>query len=108
MESPRIMDRLLCGDVGYGKTEVAMRAAFKCVMDAKQVMVLVPTTVLAQQHYATMSARFEGYPIEVEVLSRFKTKKEQEDILQRFAQGNIDVLIGTHRLLDVYKRQAMP
>ncbi len=99
MESPRIMDRLLCGDVGYGKTEVAMRAAFKCVMDAKQVMVLVPTTVLAQQHYATMSARFEGYPIEVEVLSRFKSKKEQEEILDKFAQGHIDVLIGTHRLL---------
>ena len=99
MESNKIMDRLLCGDVGYGKTEVAMRAIFKCVMDAKQAMVLVPTTILAQQHYATMAARFEGYPIRVQVLSRFKTAKEQKQILQEFADGAIDVLIGTHRLL---------
>jgi len=99
MESPRIMDRLLCGDVGYGKTEVAMRAIFKCAMDAKQAMVLVPTTVLAQQHFATMSARFEGYPIRVAVLSRFTPKSEQENILSGFAGGTVDVLIGTHRLL---------
>lgn len=99
MESSKIMDRLLCGDVGYGKTEVAMRAIFKCVMDAKQAMVLVPTTILAQQHYATMAARFEGYPIRVQVLSRFRTQREQKQILQEFADGKIDVLIGTHRLL---------
>lgn len=99
MESPRIMDRLLCGDVGYGKTEVAIRAAFKAVMDAKQVLVLVPTTILAQQHYATFSARCEGYPITVDVLSRFRSKKEQEDVLTRFQSGEVDILIGTHRLL---------
>ncbi len=99
MESPRIVDRLLCGDVGYGKTEVAMRAIFKCVMDAKQAMVLVPTTVLAQQHHTTMSARFEGYPIRVSVLSRFTPKSEQSSILRDFTDGKVDVLIGTHRLL---------
>ncbi len=99
MESSRIMDRLLCGDVGYGKTEVAMRAIFKCVMDAKQAMVLVPTTVLAQQHFATMSARLEGYPIRVAVLSRFTPRSEQERIIVGFSEGTVDVLIGTHRLL---------
>jgi transcription-repair coupling factor (superfamily II helicase) len=99
MESPRIMDRLLCGDVGYGKTEVAMRAIFKCVMDAKQAMVLVPTTVLAQQHYVTMSARFEGYPIRVAMLSRFTSRPDQARVIEAFADGRVDVLIGTHRLL---------
>ena len=85
--------------MGYGKTEVAIRAAFKAVMDAKQVLVLVPTTILAQQHYATFSARCEGYPITVDVLSRFRSKKEQEDVLTRFQSGEVDILIGTHRLL---------
>ena len=99
MESARIMDRLLCGDVGYGKTEVAMRAIFKCAMDAKQSMVLVPTTVLAQQHFATMSARLEGYPMRVSAISRFTPKAEQELILNEFSKGTVDVLIGTHRLL---------
>ena len=99
MESPRIMDRLLCGDVGYGKTEVALRAAFKAVMDAKQVLFLVPTTILAQQHYETFCARCEGYPVRIAVLSRFKTKQEQSAILTAFSEGKIDILIGTHRLL---------
>ncbi len=99
METPRPMDRLLCGDVGYGKTEVAVRAAFKAVMDNKQVAVLVPTTILAQQHYNTFTERFSGYPIQVEMLSRFKTAKEQKDILNRVKKGMVDVIIGTHRLL---------
>lgn len=99
MESPRIMDRLLCGDVGYGKTEVATRAAFKCIMDAKQVMLLAPTTILAQQHYKTIAERFAGYPITVDVISRFKTPVQQTAILKQFAAGEIDMLIGTHRLL---------
>lgn len=98
MESPKPMDRLLCGDVGYGKTEVAMRAAFKAVMDSKQVAVLVPTTILAQQHYQTFSQRFSGYPIRVEMLSRFQTPRETEDILKRLVKGEVDILIGTHRL----------
>ena len=100
MESQKIMDRLLCGDVGYGKTEVAMRAAFKCVMDAKQVMVLAPTTILAQQHYQTFLTRFEGYPVRIEVLSRFRTPAEQKRIVEQFKEGEIDILIGTHRLLN--------
>ncbi|MDL2220536.1 transcription-repair coupling factor [Eubacteriales bacterium OttesenSCG-928-N14] len=100
MESNRIMDRLLCGDVGYGKTEVAMRAAFKCVMDAKQVMFLVPTTILAQQHYTTLTARFDGYPVTIEMLSRFKSAAEQKDIIAQFNEGKIDILIGTHKLLN--------
>lgn len=99
MESPRPMDRLLCGDVGYGKTEVALRAAFKAVMDGKQVGVLVPTTVLAQQHYETFRQRLSPYPVEVEMLSRFRTDKEQSDILKRLRAGAIDIIIGTHRLV---------
>ncbi len=99
MESDRIMDRLLCGDVGYGKTEVALRAAFKCAMDGKQCAVLVPTTILAQQHYNTFSARFAGFPVNVELLSRFRTAKEQEKIRERLKKGDIDVIIGTHSLL---------
>ncbi len=99
MESPRPMDRLLCGDVGYGKTEVALRAAFKAVMDGKQVAVLVPTTVLAQQHYETFRQRLAVYPVEVEMLSRFRTPREQEEILKRLRSGSIDIVIGTHRLL---------
>ena len=99
MESDRIMDRLLCGDVGYGKTEVALRAAFKCAMDGKQCAVLVPTTILAQQHYNTFSSRFSGFPINVELLSRFRTPHEQELIKERLKKGDVDVIIGTHSLL---------
>lgn len=99
MESDRIMDRLLCGDVGYGKTEVALRAAFKCAMDGKQCAVLVPTTILAQQHFNTFSARFAGFPVNVDLLSRFRTPSEQESIRERLKTGDIDVVIGTHSLL---------
>ncbi len=93
------MDRLLCGDVGYGKTEVAIRAAFKAVMDGKQVAVLVPTTVLAQQHYYSFCERFAGYPVLVEMLSRFRSKAEQAEVIQRLKKGSVDVVIGTHRLV---------
>lgn len=99
MESERPMDRLICGDVGYGKTEIAMRAAFKAVMYGKQVAVLVPTTILAQQHYSTFSERMADYPVKIEVLSRFKTQKEQKDVLEKTSAGLTDILIGTHRLL---------
>lgn len=99
MESPRPMDRLLCGDVGYGKTEVALRAAFKAVMSGKQVAVLVPTTVLAQQHYDTFRHRLAAFPVTVEMLSRFRTPREQEQILYGLAMGAIDIVIGTHRLI---------
>ncbi len=99
MESPRPMDRLICGDVGYGKTEVALRAAFKAVMDGKQVAMLVPTTVLAQQHFNTFSRRLLPFPVKVEMLSRFRSPAEQRQILYELAQGQIDILIGTHRLL---------
>lgn len=99
MESPKPMDRLLCGDVGYGKTEVALRAAFKAVMDNKQVAILVPTTILAEQHYNTFSTRMKNYPVRVEMLSRFKTKAEQENIIKGIAEGTVDVVIGTHRLV---------
>ena len=99
MESDRIMDRLLCGDVGYGKTEVALRAAFKCAMDGKQCAVLVPTTILAQQHYNTFTSRFAGFPVNVDLLSRFRTQSEQEKIKERLKKGDIDVIIGTHSLL---------
>ena len=99
MEKPVPMDRLLCGDVGYGKTEVALRAVMKCILDGKQAAILVPTTVLAQQHYATAMNRFRSFPVTVEVLSRFRTPKQTKDILERAAQGKIDLLIGTHRLL---------
>ncbi|MDH7572702.1 MAG: transcription-repair coupling factor [Clostridia bacterium] len=99
MERSKPMDRLLCGDVGYGKTEVALRAAFKAVMENRQVAVLVPTTVLAQQHYRTFGERFAPYPVRVEVLSRFRTPKEQREIVRGLALGQIDIVIGTHRLL---------
>jgi transcription-repair coupling factor (superfamily II helicase) len=99
MEKPRPMDRLICGDVGYGKTEVALRAAFKAVMDGKQVAVLVPTTVLAQQHETTFRRRLAPFPVNVEMLSRFLTNKEQQDVLKRLAKGEVDIVIGTHRLL---------
>ena len=99
MEKEKPMDRLVCGDVGYGKTEIALRAAFKAVMDGKQVAVLVPTTVLAQQHYVTFSQRLSPYPTRIEVLSRFRTGKEQRDIVEALALGQIDICIGTHRLI---------
>ena len=99
MEKPKSMDRLICGDVGYGKTEVAIRAAFKAVMDGKQVAILVPTTILAQQHYQTFSERFQQYPVIMNILSRFKARKEQRQILEELKQGKIDIVIGTHRLL---------
>lgn len=99
MEKPTPMDRLLCGDVGYGKTEVAMRAAFKAVRDSKQVAVLVPTTILAEQHFQTFTKRFADFPVNVEVLSRFKSAKEEKEIKENTAQGKIDILIGTHKLL---------
>ncbi|MGZ9587092.1 transcription-repair coupling factor [Paenibacillus marinisediminis] len=99
MELPRPMDRLLCGDVGYGKTEVAIRAAFKSVMEGKQVAILVPTTILAQQHYETFRERFADYPFNISVLSRFRTRKEQNETMKRLKSGLVDVVIGTHRLL---------
>jgi len=99
MESPTPMDRLLCGDVGYGKTEVAMRAAFKAVQDGKQVAVLTPTTILSFQHFETFKKRFAQFPINVEMISRFRTPKEQKDIVERVETGKVDILIGTHRLL---------
>lgn len=99
MESEKPMDRLICGDVGYGKTEVAMRAAFKAVQDGRQVAVLVPTTVLAFQHYTNFKKRFENYPIKVDLLSRFRSEKEQKDTVLKLKTGQIDVVIGTHRLL---------
>ena len=99
MESARPMDRLLCGDVGYGKTELAMRAACKCALSGRQTAMLVPTTVLAQQHYYTFQERFAGTGIVIEQLSRFKTKQEQQAILERLARGQIDIVIGTHRLV---------
>src|SRR5690349_5277051 len=99
MEATRPMDRLLCGDVGYGKTEVALRAAFKAVMDGKQVAILVPTTVLAQQHYETFLQRLAAFPVNVEMLSRFRTPREQTSILHKLSIGEIDIVIGTHRLI---------
>ena len=99
MESPRPMDRLLCGDVGFGKTEVALRAVFKAVLDGKQVAVLAPTTVLAEQHLQTFRRRFEGFPIEVRMLSRFVDRKAAREVLEGLTQGSVDVVIGTHRLL---------
>ena len=99
MEAPRPMDRLICGDVGYGKTEVALRAAFKAVQDGKQVMLLVPTTILAQQHYGTFSERLKDYPVTIEHVSRFRPAAEQKAAIARFAGGEADILIGTHRLL---------
>ncbi len=99
MEAARPMDRLICGDVGYGKTEVAVRAAFKAVQDGRQVTVLVPTTILAQQHWLTFKERLADFPVQVEVLSRFRTAKEQKDVVKRLASGQVDIIIGTHRLL---------
>lgn len=99
MEQSQPMDRLLCGDVGYGKTEVAIRAAFKAAIEGKQVAVLVPTTILAQQHYETFRERFAGYPINIQTLSRFRSRKEQNETIKGVRQGTVDIVIGTHRLL---------
>ncbi len=99
MEAPRPMDRLICGDVGYGKTEVALRAAFKAVQDGKQVMLLVPTTILAQQHYGTFAERLKDYPVAIEHVSRFRPPAEQREAIERFSRGGVDILVGTHRLL---------
>lgn len=99
MESAHPMDRLVCGDVGFGKTEIAIRAANKAVCDSKQVAVLVPTTILAHQHYRTFRARLEGFPVTVDYINRFKSKKEQKETLQKVAEGKVDILIGTHRLV---------
>jgi len=99
MESERPMDRLICGDVGYGKTEVAMRAAFKAVYDGMQVAVLVPTTILCEQHYRTFKTRFAAFPVHIDYLSRFKSKKEQRDTIKVLSNGDIDIIIGTHALL---------
>ncbi|MCE5236132.1 MAG: transcription-repair coupling factor [Clostridiaceae bacterium] len=99
MESERVMDRLLCGDVGYGKTEVALRAAFKAVMDSKQTALLVPTTILAQQHFNTLAARFAGFPVQVALLSRFLNPSEEKATLRKIENGSVDVVVGTHKLL---------
>ncbi|MCU9615284.1 transcription-repair coupling factor [Caldibacillus lycopersici] len=99
MERVRPMDRLLCGDVGYGKTEVALRAAFKAIMDGKQVAFLVPTTILAQQHFETMRERFQDYPINIGMLSRFRSRKEQQETIKGLKNGTVDIVVGTHRLL---------
>ncbi|MBV5340326.1 MAG: transcription-repair coupling factor [Deltaproteobacteria bacterium] len=99
MQHSKPMDRLICGDVGYGKTEVALRGAFKSALDGKQVGILVPTTILAQQHYETFRERLKDYPVTVEVLSRFRTPKEQKEILERLRKGDVDIIIGTHRML---------
>jgi transcription-repair coupling factor (superfamily II helicase) len=99
MEKPFPMERLLCGDVGFGKTEVALRAAFKCVMSGKQCAILVPTTILAWQHFQTVTGRVEGFPVKVELLSRFRTVKEQHEIIKQLARGEVDIVIGTHRLV---------
>lgn len=99
MEKPYPMDRLLCGDVGFGKTEVALRAAFKCAADGKQCAILVPTTILAYQHYRTILKRFDGFPVEIEMLSRFRSPKEQEKILKNLKRGSLDIIVGTHRLV---------
>src|SRR5204862_3652073 len=99
LQRPRPMDRLVCGDVGYGKTELAVRAAFKAIDNGRQVAVLVPTTVLAEQHFRTFSQRLAEYPFVVDSISRFRTAGEQKRIVKRLAEGGIDIIIGTHRLL---------
>ena len=99
MEKPAPMDRLLCGDVGFGKTEVALRAAFKCITAGKQCAILVPTTILAWQHYQTVLKRMEGFPVDVELLSRFRTPRQQDEILRKLRRGSIDLIVGTHRLV---------
>ena len=99
MEREAPMDRLLCGDVGFGKTEVALRAAFKCITAGKQCAILVPTTILAWQHYQTVLKRMEGFPVDVELLSRFRTPRQQDEILRKLRRGSIDLIVGTHRLV---------
>ena len=99
MESKRIMDRLICGDVGYGKTEIAIRAAFKAVQENKQVAFLVPTTILAQQHYNTFVQRMKDYPVQIALLSRFRSAAEQKKTLKDLKKGMVDIVIGTHRML---------
>src|SRR6185369_12325070 len=99
MSDPSPMDRLICGDVGYGKTEVAMRAAMRAVLDGKQVAVLTPTTVLAFQHWKTFRKRFAPFPVTVEMVSRFRAPKEVKQVIGLLAQGKVDIIIGTHRLL---------
>src|ERR1700687_89939 len=99
MQSEKPMDRLLCGDVGYGKTEVAMRAAFKAVLDGKQVAVLAPTTILADQHFRTFRRRFAAFPVSIELLSRFRSRAEQKEVVAKVADGSVDILIATHRML---------
>lgn len=99
MESPAPMERLLCGDVGFGKTEVALRAVMKCILDGKQAAILVPTTVLAQQHYLTALKRFGSFPVTIDVLSRFRTATQMKKTLQELESGKIDLIIGTHKLL---------
>src|SRR5438105_7773324 len=99
MEQPRPMDRLICGDVGFGKTEVAIRAAFKAVMDGRQVAVLAPTTVLAQQHFEVFRQRMLDYPVRIEMLSRFRSQSEQKKVLRLLREGGVDIIIGTHRLI---------
>ena len=99
MEKPHPMDRLLCGDVGVGKTEVALRAAFKCIMGGKQVAVLVPTTILAWQHYTTILSRMEAFPVKAGLLSRFASARQQKETIKGLAAGTVDVVVGTHRML---------
>ncbi|OUK32487.1 hypothetical protein BU183_09150, partial [Enterococcus faecium] len=99
MEKEKPMDRLLVGDVGYGKTEVALRAAFKAIKESKQVAFLVPTTILAQQHYETMLERFEGFPVNIGLLSRFRTRKQQKETIEQLRTGQVDIVVGTHRIL---------
>src|SRR2546430_13460011 len=99
MEVAKPMDRLICGDVGFGKTEVAIRAAFKAVMGGKQVAILVPTTVLAQQHFNNFRERMADYPIRVELLSRYRTRREQDRVVKELAAGAVDIVIGTHRIV---------
>ncbi len=99
MEQPQPMDRLICGDVGFGKTEVALRAAFKAVMEGKQVAVLAPTTVLAQQHFEVFRQRMLDYPVRIEMLSRFRSQSEQKKVLRLLREGGVDIIIGTHRLI---------
>ena len=99
MEKPVPMDRVIMGDVGYGKTEIAVRAAFKAVQDGKQVVVLVPTTLLVQQHYNTFRDRFQQFPVTVRAVSRFNSDKEQKEVMDGVTEGEVDVVIGTHRLL---------
>ncbi len=99
MESEKVMDRLICGDVGFGKTEVALRAAFKAILSGKQVAILAPTTILAQQHYFNFQERFKPYPMKVELLSRFRSQKEQKETVKHLLTGDCDLVIGTHRLL---------